>query len=286
MSHKNITDHLLIENYLSGKLSGEETLDFEKNLISDKDIAEQTTQYKLAQNAIFEAGLSNYKEKLNKYHKENYSGNQKYWIVGIATLLGLSGLLYFSLPKESSKVFEEEIMVSKSHENEIKSEDQVVITKEKVFEIQKKSERKNQESIKDQEYIDSLPNVVSSENQRPVNKQIETSEPSRIVAEKSNFPDVIHSENKPEQIIPSTSQLPKIEYGFNPEIGETWNYPDYVDNTYHIIIYSKSGEIIFEDKNPENGKNWEATNVNQGTFLIHIYQNSNLVQKGYISVIK
>lgn len=94
----------LIDQYLSGQLSGKELVDFEKRVLEDANWKILVSRQKLANQLLVEQRLLKAKDFIHNYQEDKpESGNSKKWIIGsLAGLLIIASFLYFYTKKENS----------------------------------------------------------------------------------------------------------------------------------------------------------------------------------------
>lgn len=113
--HINQKDFESIEKYVSGKLSSNKIIDFEKKLKAEPLLQQKVEEYKMLINAIEKQSLKN---KLNDFHSsidtnksniitlKKHSSFQKYAIaVSIALLIGICGFWYFTNQTNNEKLY-------------------------------------------------------------------------------------------------------------------------------------------------------------------------------------
>lgn len=93
----------LIDQYLSGQLSGKELEDFEKKLVEDPDWKILVNRQKLANQLLVEQRIIKAKEFIHNYQEDiPGNGNSKNWIIGsLAGVLLIASFLYLYTKKEN-----------------------------------------------------------------------------------------------------------------------------------------------------------------------------------------
>ena len=297
MITEDIKYHFQLEEYLKGSLSANEMLEINEKRNSDPIFDQQIKQYSLANEAINQLAKAELKSSLNKYHTvfENREVNKSNWIKTSTVLLGFISLIVASVYYLKSE--EKQSIVSEAKTKTLLPDDTLSI---------QMLENEIKQTNKKEKYKKSVNNVIDLTlevvEKEVVDTEIEEGKESIIdtvvslkvvqIEEKKKAETEKSTELKPETAIPeSTSegnktQHEKIEFSFNPDQNEHWEYPDFVNKHCEIVILTKGGVVVFSDKNCEPHKVWQADGLQQGTYLVQIYCDQKIVQKGYITIIK
>ena len=120
-------DYELIDKYLSGALSENETFDFDQKLKTDSEFSLKVKRQELANQLLVEQRLLNAKDFISSYkHSSGLSSSQK-WLIAIGSSLFLfSAIGYVYLknePKESTPVKTQEKVIENNQKEIIKDRD-------------------------------------------------------------------------------------------------------------------------------------------------------------------
>lgn len=294
-----------IDNYLTNQLSADERNLFEQNLASDPALKSQVELQQITNDLIIENRFNVVFDKVinETPSKPGFNKSLLLSMVG-AGILAAVLLTYFSGNKNEEKVIVNEEKTEKQIDSQssIKSQTKSLEnnnnkSKDLIWKEVILCEIRNEDKY-DFTKVDSILNAsikIDSFSSTAISNPliINSSEKSTIIqlVEKSKSENISTHENKPSVIQPEKT-VEKINYSFNPQMGEVWKYSPTLPYKYKVIVYNKSGNKVFEytaDVNQEliwDGQSNLGENISSGLYLVQIQYENNTTVHGEISIIQ
>jgi hypothetical protein len=299
------TAHIeLIERYLDGLLSEQESILVTHRIQQDAHFSELVTQHRLAQELIIDRGLLELKQKIQQGNYGNDGGNNfVLWSLGTLLLLGIGAGGYLFL-----------------NSKEVSTSIKVAVQENPVAPVQKTQEAREpiatavttpppskntvasptppvQSSIaKEPQRIEVLttteaPSKTTPQQQPNIPSPLPVKE-ALVIKEAASNTEItnmgVTSEQEPVNV--PQQEEDDQEYRFNPTIGQVWSFPLEAEANAQILILSKNGEAIYKTQITQgqpsdwNGLSNSGSEVPMGSYPFVISYDQGKVVQGYVTV--
>lgn len=260
-----------IEDYLKGKLSKEETVSFEKNIASDKNLAEEVAVQKVALQSLEMAYMQSMSTLIrNRVQKNNTI--KKYWIGGGALLLtgllvGSSYLVFTSAPKVTAK---NESIINIEKNSVVNSTDGIINRNKSNTGINPEAQRNKKATVS----LADSSSLTYQKNNEPVHAAAMHNSESAVSEIKTNKQAVVsdtkieHQQNTSQITCPE--HAPEITVQITPSSYDEESGSIHINMTDKWNVYLKGVNTTYENKKT-------FTDLSAGTYTLYVKNENNCI---------